>query len=130
MTLDQDSYLAHYGVKGMKWGVRRSRGSSSSGKKNRRALIQINVTKKEKKQKRSNGIKELSDQELLAKVNRLNLEKRYRDLSAPQKSAGKAFVSDVITNSGKEVAKKYVTKGMDAAVEALIKKAKTSTAKK
>lgn len=42
--------LMHYGVKGMKWGVRKSE------------------------------IAQLSDEELQRRVNRLNLEKRYKEL--------------------------------------------------
>lgn len=128
MILGETAYLVHHGVKGMKWGVRKSR--PSSGKKRRKGPIQININvgRKAKKTKSSKeSIKGLTDQELLARVNRLNLEKRYRDLSAPQKSAGKEFVSNILKESGKEVAKKYVTKGMDKSVEALLKKAKAST---
>lgn len=128
MILDETAYLAHHGVKGMKWGVRKSR--PSSGKKRRRGPIQININvgRKAKKEKSSKeSIKGLTDQELLAKVNRLNLEKRYRELSSPQKSAGKQFVTEVISQSGKEVAKKYVTMGMNNSIESLLKKAKEAT---
>ena len=126
MILDETAYLEHYGVKGMKWGVRKNR--PSSGKKRRKGPVQININvgRKSNKKDSKEGIKGLTDQELLARVNRLNLEKRYRELSSPQKSAGKQFVTDVISQSGKEVAKKYVTKGMDKSVEALINKAKAS----
>lgn len=110
MTLDSNNYLSHYGVLGMKWGIRKSR--RSSGKKRSR---------------RKEDLSDLSYQQLLDRVNRLNLEKRYYELSKPEKSAGKKFVEDVLQSSGKEVAKKYVTKGMDKSVEALLKKAKAAT---
>ncbi len=56
-----DNVIEHYGVKGMKWGIRRSR------KARRRAA-----------KKRA---KKMSDSDLRAKVNRLNMEKQYVDLS-------------------------------------------------
>lgn len=36
LDLTYDDYLAHYGIKGMKWGVRKRRSSSSSGRKSKR----------------------------------------------------------------------------------------------
>lgn len=111
VSYNKDSpFLQHYGVLGMKWGVRKKRGSSESSRKKRR---------------REDDLSELTFEELQQKVNRLNLEKRYRDLSKEQKTAGQKFVDsakEVFAQSSKETAKKYVTKGMEAGAEALIRK--------
>lgn len=40
MDVTYDDYLMHYGVKGMKWGVRKRRSSSSSGRKSKRSSSQ------------------------------------------------------------------------------------------
>lgn len=40
MEVTYDDYLMHYGVKGMKWGVRKRRSSSSSGRKSKRRSSQ------------------------------------------------------------------------------------------
>jgi len=40
LDLTYDDYLAHYGVKGMKWGLRKRRSSSSSGRKSKRRSSQ------------------------------------------------------------------------------------------
>ena len=42
MGLSYDSYLAHYGVKGMKWGVRKKR--SSQGKSGYKAVSYTHLT--------------------------------------------------------------------------------------
>lgn len=65
----------------------------------------------------------MSDEDLRKAVSRLNMEKQYKQLTEKQLSPGRKFVQDVITNAGKETAKKYVSKYMDKGVERLIKEA-------
>lgn len=72
-----DRFLAHYGVKGMKWGVHRARGSGT-------------VTKK------PDSIKNLSDEELKAKVDRMNLEQRYNNLNARKSKQGHDKVKELL----------------------------------
>lgn len=66
---------------------------------------------KSKVEKRT--LKDLPDEELQAKIRRLEIEKRYKDLvgsDAPkQQSKGKAFVMDVLEKSGKNIATQAVT---------------------
>ena len=57
--------LEHVGVKGMRWGVRKKRGSSKS-------------------------VKTLSDAELKTRINRLNLEAQYNKLTT---SRGKNYAN-------------------------------------
>lgn len=102
--------LMHYGVLGMKWGRRKARGNS--GKPQVRVIRKKSNdngkgnTKKQNQNKKSQSkpdVKKLSDEQLKAKVNRLNLEKRYSELSPKQKSKGRAFM-DGITKNGKTIA--------------------------
>lgn len=127
MKIQDDTYLAHHGVKGQKWGIRKASTSSGTGrKKSKNALINITINKntKEKKGKKSNNpLKDLSDQELQQKVNRIQLEKRYAELTSTQKSKSKGFVSDVLRDSSKKVAKKYTAALMDAGVKKVFDKA-------
>lgn len=116
-------------MKGMKWGVRKSRPSSGT-KRKKKALINITVNKTQKviapkssKKSKSSNVKSMSDEDLRKAVSRLNMEKQYKQLTEKQLSPGRKFVQDVITNAGKETAKKYVSKYMDKGVERLIKEA-------
>lgn len=119
--------LSHHGIKGMKWGVRRSeaelaraRGETqktTSKTKKAGGIFQ----KKAKPQKpaasakpKAKNISEMSDEELRSMVNRLQLEKQYRDLSPKQVSKGKAFydkyVAPALADTVRNVAKDYLNK--------------------
>lgn len=76
------------------------------------------------------SIKDMSDAELRAVVNRLQLEQQYRNLTPQQVSKGKKFVDSVVgkvlapaaQEVGKEVAKKLLTNVANAALDADKKK--------
>ena len=125
--------LVHYGVLGMKWGVRRSpaelaraRGERvpKSTKKKTSFFSKKTVKKKTEKPPATTSAKketpskktpsEMTNDELQTAVRRLELEKRYRDLSPKKVSAGRKIVDSVIipalTESGKNLLKDYTTK--------------------
>lgn len=84
--------LYHHGVKGMRWGVRKSKGAGSSIKR-----------KKNTKRSREKSIKKMTDQELRERINRLQLEKQYRQLTKPDMSEGKQFVKNILKTSATTV---------------------------
>ena len=67
----EDDSLAHYGVKGMKWGVRKRRISPSRKFESRRA----------KRKRVNNELSKMSDEQLQRRLNRLNNENRYREFN-------------------------------------------------
>ena len=116
-----DNTLQHWGIKGMKWGIRRYQNKDGSltpaGKKRYSdSSTSVNVTSS------------LTDDELRKKINRLQLEKQYRDLMKPaeqkKRNAGKEFVQDVLKNSGKNIATQLATYALGEAVNKYIGKGK------
>lgn len=107
-----EAILAHHGVKGMKWGVRRDRPSA------------VTVTSKRKKLKtkggyghpahsdavrartsgqiaKKSGYHTLSNAELHAYNQRLNLEQQAKRLTYQDQSAGKKFVLTMLGRGAK-----------------------------
>lgn len=74
----QQAYLEHYGVKGMKWGVRRDRKNRSSRKSRQSS---DHRTAKKIKRKR---LSEMSNQEINTVNQRMRLENEYRNLKFQQ----------------------------------------------
>ena len=116
-----DNELYHHGIKGMKWGVRRTPaqlGHDTGGvdlqkakKKvdaantivNETRNINNNVSKKQAKKvqkKKMSEVKSMSDQELRERVNRLNMEQQYMRMSSEQMNVGRANVNSVLNNVG------------------------------
>lgn len=114
--------FAHHGIKGQKWGVRRTAAQlghvvSSGAKKvgNSTKSVTNKVSKslsesKERKKRNSKNMKKWSDEELKKNIERLEMEKRYKDVvmstKKPQMIKARKWVSDImgesITNVGSQ----------------------------
>lgn len=122
--------LMHYGILGMKWGIRRTpeqlgRKSKSNSKENEKynSKNSKKITKSSSNSSSKKSVKDMSDAELREKINRLQLEKQYKDLtkSDAQSSKAKAFVADVLEKSGKNVATQLTTYVIGTAVNKAFK---------
>lgn len=84
--------LYHFGVKGMKWGVRRKRaakiGSSFRKRQDKPEEIHEDWTKAHDKK----SVKSMSDTELRARINRIQMEQQYAKLNPSVVSRGKSSV--------------------------------------
>lgn len=116
-----DDELAHIGVKGMRWGVRK--GDRSSG----------GHSSKPSHPKKPD-VKAMSDEELKARIARIKMEKEFAKLTAPELSPGRKFVTDVIRTAGKQAVQSYAnkaaTQGADLLYEHLANTVKSQSAKK
>jgi hypothetical protein len=105
--------LYHYGIIGQKWGLRRFQFSDGSytamGKARRRVGISANERAKMSERTASKYRRTLSDEELDARIKRLEKEKRLKELTENDISPGKKFVKDVMSSSGKKVAATLVS---------------------
>lgn len=155
METNTDDFLEHYGIKGMKWGVRREPGPDGtvSGKLAARKEKRQERKNARKKARRENwerprsedarttgssrqrakrhGTDALSNKELQSLVNRMNLEQQYTNLQESGKAqsarkAGQAYMSDILKDAGKELATEAIKWGVREAAKSATNRASTS----
>lgn len=115
--------LLHYGVLGMRWGVRkvtpigpssrkltskqlsgtgevlnRSSNIAREGANINRSVSSLRATK------RKEDVSSMSDEELRAKVNRMNLEQQYASLNSSQVSKGQSYAQSALEITGSVLA--------------------------
>lgn len=104
---DSDSDIMHFGVLGMKWGVRRKKNSVSRKEQKKRANKKTSRDYNETEFLRKRKVKSLSNAQLKKAITRMQLEQQYKQLSEKDKfklyNFGKKFVNDLMTSTTQTV---------------------------
>ena len=90
-----ENVLQHYGVLGMKWGVRRTPAQLARARGNKKSSSS-EESEDYKKAHTSKSVKSMSDKELRDRLNRLQMEQQYSKLNPGTASRGKDVASRIL----------------------------------
>lgn len=132
----KDNYLEHYGIPRRSgrypWGsgsrpfqgdsaaAKSSEKAGSSGKSRKTGLFK---KKKTKTRSSEEDLSEISSEELQKKINRIQLEKQYRDLTTKPKtvSKGRQILNSILESSSKNIGTQLTTYLMGNMVNSVAK---------
>lgn len=116
--------ILHYGVKGMKWGKRKTRQTEPNHPDSQ------HVTDIHSRIKQQKTLRPISNKELQDAITRMNLEQQYSRLSGGNERTrvqkGKSLVVKILSDSGKQVVTQTVTSQVKGQVDSAIKKANSA----
>lgn len=137
-----ENILEHFGVKGMRWGVRRKatvgptevivsdkrKKIKTSGGERRPASPDAVRARTIGQVGKKSGLKALSDAELSAYSKRLNLEQQVKRLEYNEKNAARRFVASLLGQSGKNAVQNAANEAASKAVKRRLAKGAVAAA--
>jgi 2'-5' RNA ligase len=115
-----EEILEHYGVKGMKWGKRKTRQTEPSHPDSQHVT---NIHMRVKSQKTT---RPLSNKELQDAITRMNLEQQYSRLSGgidrTRVQKGRVLITKILADSGKQVVSQTVSGQLKGLADQAVKK--------
>ena len=114
MSIDsfEDAHLEHYGVKGMQWGVRRTKAQLAKARQERASKKDPSSPEGKviaERKAASKNRRLLSNEEVDALISRLEKEKKLKNLVAEDAEPGKSFTKSVMSDAGKKTIRNVVT---------------------
>lgn len=91
-----EDFFAHYGVKGMKWGVRRSDAQLSKARGKSEMSEDAEKAANARIKAKTSGTSSLSNKEMQTLVNRMNLEQQYSRLNPSKVSRGLSTTKTIV----------------------------------
>ena len=106
---NQSPELYHFGVKGMRWGVRKA-SPSGSGTKSYKSSRDYNAVNRLRRKAKQSGAKSLTNKEMKMVNTRLELEKKYNQLNPSSLEKGRKVLATTVSVVGGVTALYAVTK--------------------
>ena len=96
---NQSPELYHFGVKGMRWGVRKA-SPSGSGTKSYKSSRDYNAANRLRRKAKQSGAKSLTNKEMKMVNTRLELEKKYNQLNPSSLEKGRKVLATTVSVVG------------------------------
>ena len=123
MTEFETDYLAHHGIKGQKWGVRRFQNPDGTRTEEGKKRYQVNDEQvKEQRKMDMKNRRNLSDADLRKRIERFKLEKELKSLTEDDLTPGKKMAKDILKQVGTKTIATVATGAVLYGAKAVISK--------